>query len=100
MGETARSRRAYVTTPSTIGTQCFIFPICHDSGLHGRVMEVQAARRNIAPVLMDSVFADMINAEGGRLRKGSAVAANETLDDEDDNAEEELLPTWPGLESL
>ena len=104
--ETSRSRKAHVATPSAIGTQCFIFPICHDSGLHGRVMEVQAARRNIAPVLMDSVWLEMVNAEGGRLRKRPAAATNEAEnledaeDEDEDNAEEELLPTWPGLESL
>lgn len=99
-----------MATPSAIGTQCFIFPICHDAGLYGRVMEVQAARRSIAPVLIDSVVLDMVEAEGGRLqsatRKRPASAANdsENIDDEqeedEDNNEEELLPTWPGLDSI
>ena len=107
--ETSRSRKAYVATPSAIGTQCFIFPICHDAGLYGRVMEVQAARRSIAPVLMDSVWLDMVNAEGGRLgsstRKRPATASDrdandDAEEDEEDNNEEEQLPTWPGSESL
>jgi len=108
--EESRSRKAHVTAPSAIGTQCFIFPICHDAGLYGRVMEVQAARRNIAPVLMDSVWLDMVNAEGGRLgsstRKRPATPANEAEnleeaeEEDEENAEAELLPTWPGMESL
>jgi hypothetical protein len=107
--DTARSRKAHVATPSAIGTQCFIFPICHDAGLYGRVMEVQAARRSIAPVLIDSVILDMVETEGGHLlqyatRKRPALAANdsENTDDEEDedNNEEELLPTWPGIDSI
>ena len=108
--ETARSRKAYVGVPSAIGTQCFIFPICHDAGLYGRVMEVQAARRSIAPVLGDSVLLDMVTAEGGRLgsvtRKRPSLLANdseniEDVEEEDEeNNEGELLPTWPGLESI
>lgn len=106
--EDARSRKAHVAAPSSISTQCFIFPICHDAGLYGRVMEVQAARRNIAPELMDSVTLDLVTAEGGRLgsssRKRQTNAANGEADEaeteDEENAEEELLPTWPGLESL
>jgi hypothetical protein len=108
--ESARSRKAHVATPSAIGTQCFIFPICHDAGLYGRVMEVQAARRSIAPVLIDSVILEMVETEGGHLqsatRKRPASAANdgENSDDEqeedEDNNEDELLPTWPGLDSI
>lgn len=107
--EEARSRSAHVSAPSAISTQCFIFPICHDAGLYGRVMEVQAARRSIAPVLTDNVWIEMIETEGGRLAhvpstKKKAANEAETTDepedeDEEDN-EEEVLPTWPGLESL
>lgn len=50
---------------SSIGTQCFIFPICHDAALYGRVLEVQAARRKIAPVIVDQIWWDMIKEEGG-----------------------------------
>lgn len=107
----ARSRRAHVSAPSAIGTQCFIFPICHDAGLYGRVMEVQAARRNIAPALMDSVMLDMVNAEGGRLvsatRKSRTATPSNDADniedaeeEDEENDEAELLPTWPGMESL
>lgn len=108
--ETARTRKAYVGVPSAIGTQCFIFPICHDAGLYGRVMEVQAARRSIAPMLVDSVLIDMVTAEGGRLgsaaqtRPASAANDSENVvdaeEEDEDNNEEELLPTWPGLESI
>lgn len=105
--EDERSRKAYVTAPSAIGTQSFIFPICHDAGLYGRVIEVQAARRDIAPVLMDSVVLDMVNAEGGRLgsktrkRQTNAGKEDEEAETEDEeNAEAEILPTWPGLESI
>lgn len=106
--EDARSRRVHVSAPSTIGIQSFIFPVCHDAALYGRVMEIQAARRNIAPVLMDTVWLETMAAEGGRLRssnknKRSATPANDTenVEEEDEeNAEEEILPMWPGLESL
>lgn len=104
-------RSAFVSAPLTaIGVQSFVFPVCHDSGLYGRVMEVQAARRNIAPVLMDSTWLDMVNAEGGRLgsskNKRPETPANDTENPEDteqedeENVEEEVLPTWPGLESI
>jgi hypothetical protein len=107
----SRSRSAFVSAPLTaIGVQSFVFPVCHDSGLYGRVMEVQAARRNIAPVLMDSTWLDMVNAEGGRLlsskNKRPETPANDTENPEDteqedgEHVEEEVLPTWPGLDSL
>lgn len=106
--EDTRSRRAHVSAPSTIGIQSFIFPVCHDPALYGRVMEVQGARRNIAPALMDSVWLETMNAEGGRLgskaNKRPATPANDAEnleeEEEEENAEEEVLPTWPGLESL
>ncbi len=58
-----RTRMAHVQAPFAIGTQCFIFPICHDAGLYGRVLEVQAAQRNIAPLLVDSVVMEMVRTE-------------------------------------
>lgn len=103
----SRSRSAFVSAPLTaIGVQSFVFPVCHDAGLYGRVMEVQAARRNIAPVLMDSTWLDMVNAEGGRLggssqnKRPETPAPEDTEQEDEENAEEEVLPSWPGLESL
>jgi hypothetical protein len=52
----------------------------------------------------------MVNAEGGRLlsskNKRPETPANDTENPEDteqedgENVEEEVLPTWPGLDSL
>ena len=59
----SRARKAFDSTPGNIHTQCFIFPICHDAALYGRVMEIQAARRNIAPILLDPVILNCIEEE-------------------------------------
>lgn len=101
--ETSRSRVPHVATPSAIGTQCFIFPVCHDAGLYGRVMEVQAARRSIEPVLLDNVWMDLVRKEGGRLGKSAVVGApmNDDEDaDQDENQDADHRAMWPGLESL
>jgi hypothetical protein len=113
-----RPRRSHVGTTSAIGTQCFIFPICHDAQLYSRVMELQSARRSIAPVLLDAAWMDTINDEGERLRnakrKRSASIAKEKKGAEDDDDEEEedqdeaegddaesgMVPTWPGMDDL
>ena len=52
-------------TASVIGTQCFIFPICHDAELYGRVKEVQKERRQLVPLMMDPVIMDMVKTEAG-----------------------------------
>jgi hypothetical protein len=118
--ERDRARKAHVGMPAAIGTQCFIFPVCHDVGLYGKVLEVQAARRAIAPLLADSVVQDVLRKEGalqglGALRKRrdkkKQVGGTDNSDDDDDDDEEEPEDTdsegedgggatWPGLESL
>lgn len=106
--ETSRSRAPHVSLPSAIGTQCFIFPICHDAQLYGRVMEVQAARRNIAPVLMDSVVMDMVAEEGKTKSKSRKRAAEKEGGDEEENEDDDVdnedddadKPTWPGLDQI
>jgi hypothetical protein len=67
--ETSRTRKAYVTTPSVMGTQCFVFPICHDAQLYGRVLEVQSARRNLEPELVDTTVMDLVRTEGKIQKK-------------------------------
>jgi len=96
--ETSRSREAYVTTPSVIGTQSFVFPICHDAQLYGRVMEVQSARRNLEPELLDTVLMDLIRTEG--VKKKDTKSSKEKLETGDENFEEEEEeleeePVWP-----
>lgn len=108
--ESSRARNAHVSLPSAIGTQSFIFPVCHDVGLYGKVLEVQAARRNIAPLLADPVIQDVLRNEKslqgpGALRKrdkkrSAAVEDEEPEESESDNEPEGFGPTWPGLESL
>ena len=59
-----RRRVPYAGPPYTIETKSFIFPICHDATLYGRIMEVQKARRTIAPLLVDPILRDMVRGEG------------------------------------
>lgn len=109
--ESSRARNAHVSLPAAIGTQSFIFPVCHDVGLYGKVLDVQAARRNIAPLLADPVIQDVLRNEGtlqgpGALRKRdkkrSTTATGEEEDPEETDSEDEQgnRATWPGLESL
>mmetsp|Transcript_8348 Transcript_8348/g.12804 ORF Transcript_8348/g.12804 Transcript_8348/m.12804 type:complete len:327 (-) Transcript_8348:86-1066(-) len=109
--ETARARETYVSAPSAMTTKCFIFPICHDAGLYGRVMEVQSARRNLSPYLADPVLAEMVQNEGSRrvrrIRhpKAKRASAGDNGDEGEEEEEEEeneeiIQATWPGLQSL
>lgn len=106
--EDHRARNAHIALPSAIGTQSFIFPVCHDVGLYGKVLEVQAARRNIAPLLADPVIQDVLRNEGTlqgpeALRKREKKRGNAGDDEpqETDSEDEEAGgATWPGLESL
>ena len=50
---------------SAIATKSFIFPICHDAELYGKVLDLQAARRDFAHDMLDKVLIDAINEEGG-----------------------------------
>ena len=59
-----RRRVPYAGPPYAIETKSFIFPICHDATLYGRIMEVQKARRTIAPLLVDPILRDMVRGEG------------------------------------
>jgi len=115
--EQSRSRAAYVRMPDALGVQCFIFPICHDGFLYGKVMQVQASRRAIVPVLTDSVLMDLVRTEGAlrhaprrrrtkvRNKKESSGDADVEEDDDDegdddDNLEQENGAAWPGMEYL
>lgn len=50
---------------NSITTKSFIFPICHDALLYGKVLDIQAARRDFAHDILDKVTIDLINSEGG-----------------------------------
>ena len=109
--EKSRIRKAYVSAPSSLTASSFIFPICHDPGLYGRVLEVQRmTRRSIAPILVDPVVKFVVQEEGashgpGALRKRDTNVAKEGEDDEpeDSDSEEEdgaHGAAWPGLEEM
>eukprot|EP00590_Aulacoseira_subarctica_P006286 CAMPEP_0172424596 /NCGR_PEP_ID=MMETSP1064-20121228/26556_1 /TAXON_ID=202472 /ORGANISM="Aulacoseira subarctica , Strain CCAP 1002/5" /LENGTH=188 /DNA_ID=CAMNT_0013166833 /DNA_START=41 /DNA_END=605 /DNA_ORIENTATION=- len=49
---------------SAIATKSFIFPICHDAPLYGKVLDIQAARRDFAHDMLDRTAIDLINEEG------------------------------------
>jgi hypothetical protein len=118
--EESRARTAYVSGNAALSTQSFIFPICHDVYAYGRVTEVQAVSRAVAPLLLDPVLMEMVRTEGkvhhaavAQKRKKKKAAAGNTSDPEDDDDEnavddddddrnviEEEGPAWPGLESL
>lgn len=98
-------RAAYVQAPcDALTTQSFIFPICHDVYAYGRVMEVQAAKRSLEPVLLDSVWMETVRMEGGISKKKKKTKTDDPEDDEDDEEveeeEDENGPSWPGLESI
>jgi len=50
---------------TAIDTKSFIFPICHDAKLYGKVLDIQSARREIGPELMDKTLLDTIRDELG-----------------------------------
>jgi len=62
-----RRRVPFASAPNAIASKSFIFPICHDAGLYGRVLEVQSARRSIAPHLVDPILAELVRTEGRQV---------------------------------
>lgn len=125
--EHSRARAAYVRG---ISSQQFIFPVCHDTYVYGRIREVQAAKLTVTdPLLHDVALLDMVRTEGGlqhheallrrrQLRttktktkkngdKSDNITTENTSDPEDDEDAEEADavddeegPAWPGLASL
>ena len=105
--ERHRARNAHVSLPVAMGTQSFIFPVCHDVELYGKVLEVQAARRNLGPLLSDPVIQDVVRKEShqqgsGALRKREKKTPGGSADDSDDldSENEGSGAAWPGLDSL
>ena len=117
--EDSRIRKAHVALPTAIGAQCFIFPVCHDKHLYGKILEIQATRRSMEPLLQDSVVMNVIRNEGllqgsGALRKRTRFSnplkkdGGDTQEDEDDEPEttdyledeDSGRPIWPGLDEL
>jgi hypothetical protein len=110
--ETSRARKAHVAAPSAITTPSFIFPICHDVGLYGKVLDVQLARRAIfAPLMVDKILMEMVQTEGAALRRhrnkrrGDSNHGGGDGDDDNEDPDETDLErkdgaTWPGLEYL
>ncbi|GAX21331.1 hypothetical protein FisN_1Lh167 [Fistulifera solaris] len=118
-----RTRMAYVQAPAALTTQSFIFPLCHDTYTYGRIVEQQAFKQSLEPVLVDRVVMEMVQAEGqqqhARALKKNKTGANNNKkknhqekdgnasdpEDEDgdlsvDEEEEKDIPTWPGLDSI
>jgi len=113
-----RLRKAHVTLPTAIGAQCFIFPVCHDKHLYGKILNVQATRRSMEPELTDKVIMDVIRNEGGLQRFGGALRKrtrfsntpkkggdtqeedNEEPEATDSEHEDSIRPLWPGLDEL
>lgn len=128
--EASRSRVALVRMPEAIGVQCFIFPICYDGFLYGKVVQVQASRRAIVPVLVNKTLLDLVQKEGAlatrhvprrKKRKKQGLSSKKSkvedkdalsgdadlMEDEPEQEEEDEEdeprddgPTWPGLEFL
>jgi hypothetical protein len=106
----SRARAAFVRGNAALSTHSFIFPICHDVYAYGRVTEVQAASRAVAPLLLDPVLMNMVRTEGKlkhaaipSKKKSTNANASDPEDDDETNAddnEEEELSAWPGIESL
>jgi len=125
--EESRIRSAHVALPAAIGTQNFVFPVCHDQHLYGKIREIQVTRREMEPILTDSVIMDVIRAEtalqgslmGSKKRRrrdakqtkaggaaGGGADAQEPEDedpeasDSDDEYSSSRQPVWPGLDEL
>lgn len=120
--EDSRIRNAHVSLPAAVGAQNFIFPVCHDKHLYGKILEIQATRRSMEPILTDSVVMDVIRAETnlqgpfGALRKrrereqkqkksgGETSGGQEDEDEEPEGTDSEdefsRRPVWPGLDEL
>lgn len=122
--EDSRNRNAHVTLPAALGAQNFIFPVCHDKHLYGKILEIQAMRRSMEPILTDSVVMDVIRTETnfqgplGALRKrrereqkqkknGGDASVNQESEDEEleasdseDGYSSSRRPVWPGLDEL
>jgi hypothetical protein len=123
MWQNCRARAIY-TQHRSITAQHFVFPLCHDSYVYGRIREVQASKVNvIEPILHDTTVWDAIRTEGqlqreeilrsrrriNRKKKKQKVepkrATPHSDDDSDEDVEESALneeetPTWPGLDRL
>lgn len=106
--EESRARAAFVRGNAALSTHSFIFPICHDVYAYGRVTEVQAASRAVAPLLLDPVLMDMVQTEGKlkhaptSKKKAPGNTSDPEEDDEEnpDDDEDEQVSAWPGVESL
>ena len=48
-----RVRKYYVATPTTIGPQCFIYPISHDAQLSNRVKTLLAEQKDFSDVILN-----------------------------------------------
>ena len=111
--------RAIYTQHRSITAQHFVFPLCHDSYVYGRIREMQASKVNIIePILRDTTVWDVIRTEGQLQREESrrqikrkkkqkvkAKPATNSDEDSDEDAEEsdpdeDDTPTWPGLDLL
>lgn len=120
----SRARSVYV---QGLTAQQFIFPLCHDAYVYGRIREVQATKVSVLePVLHDSTIWDTVRAEGqlqheeavrkrrqlrhNKKKSNKPTKQRKTSDDEDegdgdesnqsDTEDEEQVSGWPGLEKL
>lgn len=95
-----RTRAAYCKGPTALTTQAFVFPVCHDVYLYGRIMQVQAAKRNLDSVLQDAALLKVVRDEGKRDKESGGTSDPED-DDEAAAADEfEDGPNWPGMSGL
>jgi len=69
--ERSRARAAYCRgSHRSLASAQFMFPVCHDSYVYGRIREVQAAKLTVlAPLLQEPVLHDMVQTEGLVLRQ-------------------------------
>lgn len=111
-----RTRSAYVQGPAVLSTQSFIFPVCHDTYMYGRIIEQQTFKKSLEPVLIDRVVTETVQAEGQqrharalkkKKRQRDKDSSGNTSDPEEedgdlsvDEEDEKDIPVWPGLESL
>lgn len=112
-----RTRSAYVQGPAVLSTQSFIFPVCHDTYTYGRILEQQAFKQSLEPVLFDPIVTELIQVEGQQQharktkkkkkspekKSSNGDVSDPEEDDGDASVDEETekdIPEWPGLEGL
>lgn len=100
----SRIRSAYVRGTAALSTSAFLFPICHDGYVYGKVTSLLQAQRLMTPVLLDPVLTDVVQTEASeptaKKQKEGEDDDGEEKSDQEEEEDEETGPAWPGLDNF